>query len=181
VNRRSLGTVLLAVGALIAVVGAVGLLTGFGSSSAHEATPTRALRSPPETSLPAPTRNLPRDAEENIDAFFAAFLAAVRRGDTATLVARLHPAVAARYGAAQCTTAAAGLADPAITLRLVGIDGPSQYDYASDGLNASIGDAYVFHVDGSAGGLSGPRDYHFARVGGQFRLFIDCGTPVASR
>lgn len=167
-------------GTVLTVVGIVGLVAHWGTThaTAHSVatslppslSPTKTVATP--TATTAPTR------PESPAAFFALFSAAVRTGDTSFLAARIHPAVIARYGTAQCTTALRSLRDPTQQLRLVNTTGPIQYAYVSDGLSSTVTDTYVFHVDGTAAGQTGPRDYHFALEGGTFHLFLDCGTPL---
>jgi len=118
---------------------------------------------------------------EDSSTFFGEFSTAVRNGGTKFLFDRTDPAVIARYGATQCRQFVPELVDPTQQLRLISVTGPETWKYVSDGLSASISDTYVFHVDGTATGLSGPRDYHFALVDGRYRLFADCGTPVSSK
>jgi hypothetical protein len=94
----------------------------------------------------------------------------------------MHPAVIARYGSAQRDQCASKLIDHTEQLNLLGVSGPTAFDYRSGGQSESVSDVYVFRVDGTAGGHTGPRDYHFGLVDGRFRLFADCGPAnVTSR
>jgi len=167
-------------GSALTVVGIVGLVAHWGTTHAvahPAATPavvSSAVKSTAVNRSLTPTQAQP----ESPAAFFALFSAAVRTGDTSFLAARVDPAVIARYGAAQCQTALGSLHDPTEQLRLVSTSGPVQYAYVSDGMSATVPDTYVFHVDGTAAGQSGPRAYHFALEHGTFHLFLDCGTPL---
>jgi hypothetical protein len=158
-----LRVVLLIVGAVVTVVGVLGLAFGWGSTSTMRV----------EGSGTASSRL------ETPGAFFASFTAAVRSGDRSFLFDRLHPAVIARYGAAQCQVFVAELVDPTASLRLVDVAGPASYDYASDGRSTRVPRTYTFTSQGTAAGRSGTHIYHLAVVDGRFRTFADCGDPVA--
>jgi len=172
---RRFRLVLVVGGTALSVVSTLGLILDWGSHSARR---PAAAASTTSTASTAPTASTAASRSEAPQAFFDRFVAAVRGGDQSFLFGRLHPEVLARYGDAQCRTAAAGLADPAATLRLVNVTGPGTYAYASDGRSKVVADSYTFTADGTASGRTGPRDYHFALVAGSFRIFLDCGTPV---
>jgi hypothetical protein len=155
---------LLVAGATLLVVGVLGLAFGWASTT----TTTRAQGS-----------GEPAASAEQPKAFLAAFVRAVSSGDRAFLLDRMHPAVIERYGTMQCGAYIAELLDPGASLSLVSVTGPSAFAYASDGLSSSIPDTFTFAVDGTLGGRSGARDYHFTLVDGRFRIFGDCGDPVA--
>jgi len=171
---------LFAVGGAMVVLGALGLAFGWGSSASTKAASSGASSS----STPAPNSTEPASSTpsptEDPHVFFDAFETAVRTGDTNFLVSRMHPAVIARYGAAQCRAFAPQLVDATASLHLVSIAGPASFDYTSDGLTTTVPDTFTFTVDGTAAGRSGPREFHFAVSGGQLRLFADCGDPVAT-
>ena len=162
--RRSRGFLLWA-GLTLTLVGVLGLAFGWAAT---------------ETTTRTPGNDTPAAAAEKPEAFLAAFVRAVNTDDQAFLVDRLHPAVIDRYGAAQCQTYVAALVDPDASLGLVDVTGPDDFEYASDGLARSVPDTLTFAVDGTLGGRAGAREYHFALVDGQFRIFADCGDPVAS-
>jgi hypothetical protein len=167
--------IVIVVGVVIALVGGLGLLLDWGASSKSSAAPaTTSSSSGASRASSSPASS----ATETPDEFFAAFTTALKNGDTAFLSERAHPAVIARYGTAQCAAFVEQLVDPSIDLHIVSVSEPGPFDYASDGKSTVVPDTYVFHVDGSAGNTPGPRDFHFALVDGQFRLFVDCGTPV---
>jgi hypothetical protein len=173
-SRRLLSAAALA----MSVIGVVGLLRGWGSTAAGTtppvSSPSASAVATPSAS-PSPPAASAVSAPEDPHAFFDRFTTAVHSGDQAFLADRMHPAVVARYGAAQSRACASRLVDPTQALHLVSVTGPQGYDYVSDGRSTQVSDTYVFHVDGTAAGRSGPRDYHFALVNGQFRLFVACG------
>jgi hypothetical protein len=154
-------------GAALVVVGVLGLVFGWGST-----TTTRRSGATAGTGTTASPAETP-------ESFLAAFVSALKAGDRTFLLGRLDPAVIDRYGTAQCQTYLAGFADPNATLRLVGVTGPAPFDYASDGLTRRVAGTYTLSVDGTLQGGTGPRQLHFALVDGHFRFFVDCGTPVA--
>jgi hypothetical protein len=171
VKLRGLALGLVVGGAAVLVVGVLGLVFGWGSSEGS----TAAAGAPNGSSAASTTV-----AGEDASTFLAAFAAALRTGNTGFLVARLDPVVTDRYGTAQCESAVAALADPSAQLTLVGVSGPASFDYASDGLSTSVPNVYTFHVTGTLNGSSTTRDYHFARVNGSYRIFLDCGNPLTT-
>lgn len=164
--------IVIAVGAVIAMVGVLGLALGWGDSSASPAAPASST-----TTTPTSRSTSSSAKDETPEVFFALFTTAVKSDDAAFLLARAHPVVIARYGQAQCAAFVPQLADPTIDLRIVSVSGPDDFDYASDDLSVIVPDTYTFQLDGTAAGSTGPRDRHFALVDGKFRLFVDCGTP----
>jgi hypothetical protein len=150
-------------GAVLTVAGVLGLAFGWASSSTTSV----------QSSAPASA------ATESPQAFLGSFTAALRSGDRSFLFDHLHPAVIARYGAAQCQTFIPKLFDPSASLQVVSVAGPASYDYATDGRSTQIPRTYTITVTGTVAGRSGPRDYHWAMVAGRFRIFADCGDPVA--
>ena len=174
---RRLRVVLIVLGAALMAVGALGLALGWGSSDrvrhrAGSAT-TTSTTGAPSTATTVAKDELPQT-------FFDTFVNALRNGDRAFLLERMHPAVIARYGSTQCEAFTAKLLDPAASLRLAQVGAPAAYDYASDGRSISIANTYTFTVDGTVGGNTGSREYHFALVDGRFRIFADCGDPVGA-
>ena len=173
-------------GTALTVVGIVGLAAHLGTThaNAHTNAHTNAqTNARPPAGSPTSASAISSGAAsqsppESPAAFFAKFTAAVRTGDTSFLAARVDRAVISRYGAGQCVTAVRGLTDPTQQLRLLSASGPIQYAYVTDGISATVPDTFVFHVEGTAAGQAGARDYHFALDQGTFRLFLDCGTPL---
>jgi hypothetical protein len=172
--RRQRAAVI-AVGVVIALIGVLGLVLDWGGSSTSTAAPKSKAKSGSSTSSPSAASS--SVAEETPEEFFALFTTAVKNGDTAFLAARAHPAVIERYGEAQCAAFMTNLVDPTVNLHLVSVSKPENFDYASDGKSTIIPDTITFHVDGSNSSSSGPRDFHYARVEGKFRIFVDCGDP----
>ena len=143
-----------AIAIVIALIGVLGLVFGWGSSST-----THAVNEKPE-------------------AFLAELVHAQQVGDQAFLYTRLHPAVLARYGSAQCQAATSTFKDPSLALHLVSVSGPAQYAYESDGHSVSVPNVYTLHVTGTEDNQPVTRDVHLALVDHRFRIFTDCGTPL---
>jgi hypothetical protein len=162
-------------GTALSLVSLLGLIFDWGASAATETTQPAAESS--DASLPSSSASAAPETETSA-AFFAAFSTAIHDGDSSFLFDRLHPSVIARYGDAQCRSAAAGLADPTYTVTLTGVEGPATFDYASDGRTEPIPDTYTFSAAGTIVGQQSTRQYHFALVGGRYRSFLDCGDPV---
>ena len=142
------------IGTVIALVGVLGLVFNLGSSST-----TRAV-------------------DESPADFLAQLVKAERAGDAGFLLARLDPAVIARYGEPQCRTAATQFHDPSAALRLLSVSGPGRYAYESDGHTVNVGNTYTLHVTGTEDNQPVTRDLHFALVDHLFRIFITCGQPL---
>jgi hypothetical protein len=143
-----------AIAVVIVLVGVLGLVFGWGSSST-----TRSVNEKPE-------------------AFLAQLVQAQQVGDQAFLYPRLDPAVLARYGSAQCQAATATFKDPSLALHLVSVSGPAAYAYESDGHSVSVPNVYTLHVTGTEDNQPVTRDIHLALLDHRFRIFTDCGTPL---
>jgi hypothetical protein len=163
--------VAIVVGIVLLVVGVAGFVAGWGSE------PAASSASRVTTTSGVPTNSTRSDAESP-DAFLAAYVGAIQRGDQTFLFDRLHPVVVARYGADACRAALGMLTDPQASLRLLSTSSATAWDYTSDGLTKTVPDTTTFVVDGTVQGASGQREYHFTRVDGRYRSFVDCGTPL---
>lgn len=148
------------IGLTLIVVGALGLVFGWGSSTTT-------------------TRRATRPTAETPQAFLAAFTKAVHDGDRAFLFDRFDDAVIARYGAEQCRSITAQLVDPTADLHLVSVSGPAPFVYSSDGRSVTVPQTFAFRVQGTVRGRLGTREFHFALRQGHFRIFAACGTPVS--
>jgi hypothetical protein len=142
------------VAVLVALVGVLGLVSGWGSSTSTHA------------------------VDEAPGRFLAGLVHAQRVGDETFLYARLDAAVRARYGNAQCYAAMGLFTDPSIALRLVSVSGPDRYSYVSDGHSVSVPNTFTFRVSGTEVNETVSRDLHFALVEHRFRIFVDCGQPL---
>ena len=72
--------------------------------------------------------------------------AAVRSGDVDLRLARLNPAVIARYGEQQCRDFLAGQQDATRRDRVKKVGKPESYEYASDKQSATVADALPVQV-----------------------------------
>jgi hypothetical protein len=106
--------------------------------------------------------------------------AAVRKGDTNVRVALLHPAVVERYGEQQCRDflATPELTDPTRKDKVKRVDKPKPFEFNTDDGAIPIPDAQLLLVKETYQGKKTERELHLARVDGEYRYFIDCGTPL---
>jgi hypothetical protein len=104
--------------------------------------------------------------------------AAARAGNVDLRLARLNPAVIARYGEQQCRDFLAGQHDPTRKDTVTKVGKPESYQYATDNQSATIPDALPVQVRETNKGKKGERNIHLARVNGQLTYFIDCGQPL---
>jgi hypothetical protein len=112
-----------------------------------------------------------------VRAFLAELEVALRSGDAATQVARLHPATLDRYGEAQCRTELPARADETISIIVVSVGAPEAWAYETDGRSTPIEDAIPVEADMTIQGEAGRRILHLAVVDGSLRWFTDCGVP----
>jgi hypothetical protein len=108
-----------------------------------------------------------REGGPEVQKFLNQLDEAVRKGDTDFRVARLHPAVIERYGEQQCHDF---LASPQA--------GPDPFDFTTDDGAVPIPDAQLVLVKETFEKKTTTRELHVAKVDGEFRYFIDCGTPL---
>jgi hypothetical protein len=192
-----LARVLLIAGASLLVVGVVGRAASNGGEAAApspspSAPPPSETSSPSAEPSPSPTQTVepspsetssPEPAEtsavETPEEFFALFAEAIRTGDVQFLLERLHPVVLERYGARQCRSAVASIAnDPDFEAKVRTVSDPGPYEFASDGQSATVEDTLTVGVTFTNANGSSRQDAHVAYVDGVLRWFTDCGDPV---
>jgi hypothetical protein len=120
-------------------------------------------------------------AKSEVKKFLNELDAAVRSGNVDLRLARLNPAVIARYGEQQCRDFLAGQQDATRKDRVKKVGKPETYEYATDNQSATIADALPVQVRATIKGKKGDRNIHLARVNGQLTYFIDCGQPLAAQ
>lgn len=189
-DRRTGGTILTTVGALIAAAGIIGAAVSAASSGDADGTELAvATTAPPQsTSEPATpsestttttrtaTTNVP-DPGPAVRSFYDAFAAALRSGDSAFLLDRMDPEVIARYSEATCRTYASRLPRPDYQVEVVSIDGRTAFDYATDGRSTTIPDAVKVRIATTSGGSRTEADAHVRVSGSEVHWFTDCGEP----
>lgn len=108
---------------------------------------------------------------------------AVRKGDTDFRVAHLHPAVIERYGEQQCRDflAAPQAQDPSRKDKVERVDKPEPFEFTTDDGAVPVPDAQLVLVSETFQNKTTTRELHVARVNGDYRYFIDCGTPLAGQ
>jgi len=161
--------VAVAAGLILTGVGVAGALGDWGSSTSSSASkPT-----------PAPTTAKPTPGETP-QQFLDDLAAAVRAGDVAFQLDRLHPAVLDRYGAEQCRADIATRTDPSRRYVVKSVSPTGRpYDYASDGQTVTIADAVTVEADVVDHGQTQTVTLHLAKSDGTYAYFSDCGTPRA--
>ena len=120
-------------------------------------------------------------AKSEVKKFLNELDAAVRSGNVDLRLARLNPAVIARYGEQQCRDFLAAQQDATRKDKVKKVGKPESYEYASDNQSATIADALPVQVRETNKGKKGDRNIHLARVNGQLTYFIDCGQPLAAQ
>jgi hypothetical protein len=120
-------------------------------------------------------------AKAEMQKFLNELDAAVRSGDVDLRLARLHPAVIARYGEQQCRDFLASQQDAKRRDRVKKVGKPEPFEYSTDNQSATIADALPVQVRATIKGKKGDRNIHLARVNGQLTYFIDCGQPLAAQ
>jgi hypothetical protein len=118
------------------------------------------------------------NAKAEVKKFLNEVDAAARAGNVDLRLARLNPAVIARYGEQQCRDFLAGQHDPTRKDTVTKVGKPESYQYATDSQSATIPDALPVQVRETNKGKKGDRNIHLARVNGQLTYFIDCGQPL---
>ena len=107
--------------------------------------------------------------------------AAVRAGNVDLRLARLNPAVIARYGEPQCRDFLAGQQDATRKDKVKKVSKPESFEFATDNQSATVTDSLPVQVRETNKGKKGDRNIHLARVNGQLTYFIDCGQPLAAQ
>jgi hypothetical protein len=101
--------------------------------------------------------------------------AAITNRDSTFLSSRLHPAVITRYGKAACDAYTSSGLTP-VQFVVTEVKPPSSYAWTTDGQTTNVPDTNEVSVRQTAGGTTGDRSIHIARVDGTWRWFTDC-TP----
>ncbi|MGH2682888.1 MAG: hypothetical protein ACRDIX_06615 [Actinomycetota bacterium] len=167
------GLLLLAIGPLLLLTGAIGL--ALTPATRETAAPTS---SPEPTGSPTGEPTDEPAPPETAEAFVASFNRAQANSNVRFLVARLHPEVIERYGRAQCR---AYLGEVAGTVRDVEIRRTSQLgeaEYATDGESVVVEDAYRLRISLTANGEPTTGQMTLGLVGTELRWFTDCGDPA---
>jgi hypothetical protein len=120
-------------------------------------------------------------AKAEVKKFLNEIDAAARAGNVDLRLARLNPAVIARYGEQQCRDFLAGQQDATRRDRVKKVGKPETFQYATDTQSATIADALPVQVRATIKGKEGDRNIQLARVNGQLTYFIDCGQPLPAQ
>lgn len=160
-RRRRIGFVLIVIGTLSLLVGALGLAFDWGSSES-----TARARGGGSVKAETPAE------------FLDALSAATRNHDVEFRIDRLNPAVLARYGEAACRALLAQSTDPTRSESVTRVGKPEPYLYASDGLSTTVPGTITVEVVEVQNGVTASDTLHITRVGQHFTWFVDCGTPL---
>jgi hypothetical protein len=175
--------VALVVGLVLMGVGIAGAAGDWGSttkvSAAASAAPSTSTSAPstsaPSTSAPSPSTSafVPAESPEDLPALLNQ---AITDGDTELLLARLHPAVIARYGAEVCRGHVSRFTSQFTVLGEATT--PADYSYTTEGQTTVVPDTIALPVRVSGPG-SPPSDalMHIADADGTLRFFTDCTPP----
>jgi hypothetical protein len=161
--------VAVAAGLILTGVGVAGAVSDWGSTTSSSAS----------KQTPAPTTAKPTPGETP-QQFLDQLSAAVRAGDVAFQLDRLHPAVIDRYGTDQCRADIATRTDPSRRYVVKSVSPSARpYDYASDGQTVTIAAAVTVEADVVDHGQTQPVTLHLAKTDATYAYFSDCGTPRA--
>ena len=120
-------------------------------------------------------------AKSEVKKFLNELDAAVRSGNVDLRLARLNPAVIARYGEQQCRDFLANTQDVTRKDKVKKVGKPETYEYTTDKVSATIPDSLPVLTKETNKGKKGDRNIHLARVNGQLTYFIDCGRPLPAQ
>lgn len=171
------------VGLVLASVGVLGLVLAGGdretvaipATQPRDATAETTARAAVTTTTALPVRT-------RVEEFFVDWVNALRTGDAPFLIARLHPAVAQRYGDDACRAYLGSRQAPQASVEVLEVDGAiSRWSWETDGRTTPIPDALGLVLRRTEDGASySESPAHVALVNGEVRWFTDCGTPKES-
>jgi hypothetical protein len=167
------GLLVLAVGVVLLLTGAVGLALTPATREAAAPGP-----SPSPSPVGSPTEEPAEQRAETVEAFVASFNRAQEDENARFLLARLHPEVLQRYGKGQCR---AYLREVAGTVGDVEVRRASELgraEYSTDGQTVTVSDAYTLRIAFTANGEPVRGRMTLALVDDRLRWFSDCGDPV---
>jgi hypothetical protein len=178
-TKYRLGLGLLVGGLALAVLCFAGYALGIGETTSTTRAQAAEDESATSSSEPSSTTSSTVAVRtETPDQFLADLQQAERGGDSAFLLARLHPAVIERYGEDVCRSQfASEPPDPTSTFDVVGIDHTGPWDYTSDGQTTTIPNTVFVLTNRTVHAQPAQQiQVHIAPVDGQQRWFTDC-TP----
>ena len=188
--RRIAGLALVALGGCATVAGIVGLAVartpntavstaargaGTRAPSGH----TRTTTGTPTTAVPSPTAGANRPAttvaSESPEAFLNELAAAIRGGDSAFLLARLHPVVIQHFGLAACQSALRAYRDTSAKLTVISVGAPTTYAWTAGSQTIPVEGTIPVTVTSVFNGQESQAVVHIALVDGTMRWFTTCG------
>jgi hypothetical protein len=172
-----LGAALVAAGVVVIGIGVAGQLGSWGAKTETASGTTNNGTAGTNGQSSSTTSTTVAPAEEPAQ-FLDALANALRTGDTNSLVARLNPAVVARYGSAQCLGALAGARDPSASFTVKRVSDPADFDWTTDGKTISVAETLTVDVDRVQRGVAEAAAMHIVSINGQLTWLVDCGTPI---
>ena len=193
-NERTIGIGLMALGAVVIAIGAIGFFstgdaqqaaaptssvetstsTTTTSSTTSTTTTSLAISTTTTSSIASSTTQPPETAEE----FLALFNAAFESGDVAFLSARINQATLDIYGAEQCDMYLDVVIQTFPPLKFRELGGVGLWNYVIDGITTPIEEAAAVEVSRIVEGQTIIQEVHWKLVDGVYTWFTDCGDPL---
>ena len=167
-------------GAVLSVVGLVGLLLDRTDETSASAAGTSTSGAPSPsvaaaTVAPAPLSTTSTLAPVESPAEFLALLAAAYRSDDVNfLVSRLNPAVIERFGDEACRANLTFTPDPTAAFTVKSVSAPQPYEYKTDTRTTTVPNTLFVDVDQVGGGSTQAVTVHLTPVDGRLTWFRNC-------
>ena len=188
-TRRIAGLALTAIGCCATVAGIVGLAvarsprtvvsTAAGATAPRGHTGTTAVSDTAPSRVTQP-RAIPSQGptttlqSESPAGFLNTLASAIRRGDSAFLLARLHPVVIQRFGLAACQAALRGYRDTSAMFTVISVGTPTTYAWTVGSKTIQVEGTVPVTVTTVFNGQTSQAVIHIALVDGTQRWFTDC-------
>jgi hypothetical protein len=169
-GKRRAGVAVIALGVCVAAGGVAGLVLNRGAATPVASTSSGASLSP-SAGASASATPVPVETPEQ---FLAQLAQAMRGGDASFMLARLHPAVIARFGEAACRAAVAKLTDATAAFIVISVGPPAPYVYTTGTTSTTVPGTLPVTVDRTRQGVIMESTVHLTPVGSQLRWFTDC-------
>jgi hypothetical protein len=188
-SRRIAGLALIALGGCATLAGIVGLAvartpktvvsTAAGVGATAPSGHTRTTTGTRTTTAPSPAAGARGPAttvaSESPEAFLNELAAAIRGGDSAFLLARLHPVVIQHFGLAACQSALRGYRDTSAKFMVISVGAPTTYAWMAGSQTIPVEGTIPVTVTSVFNGQESQAVVHIAPVDGTLRWFTTCG------
>jgi hypothetical protein len=177
-HRGRTKLILLITGAVLTVVGVVGLLVDRTDVSATAAAPetsttTASTTVAPSVSLTTTSTVPPTETPQE---FLTLLATAYRKDDVDFLVSRLNPAVIDRFGVDACRANLTFPPDPTAAFTVKNVSAPMPFEYTTDTRSTTVPDTLFVDVDQVGGGSEVSVTVHLTPVDGKLTWFRNCGS-----